>query len=315
MLMSETVVENLRVPASNADHSNQMAYWQPNIIPVQMYPVPVAIGPYPIFIHNAAQIENTFPGKIPLYCGICQAYGCKCFYQNATAHFRTQLSDEDKTTFVQISSNSSPALKTQDFSRKTHNSKNLRDVEQQHEYYKNAAVNAYFNYLKLAPTDSVHNKINELSKLAENFNKKLNIDKPKTLSNYETLKNGNFTTTYLQSGQAPIHPSVELSHENDIDIYLHPKSKFNQKIGAHNTRKSYELNANSARYRNNNHKRPKRSQVLCKFGNECKFYKENRCKFYHPVKYENKKTSIDITDYSIDDESEIDFVKENLSSQ
>ena len=278
-----------------------------------MYPVPVAFGPYPIVIKNAAQIEKVFPGKIPLYCGICQAYGCECFYQNGSVNFRSQFVDDDNKTCIKTSSSSPPALKVYDFNRKKQNSKSLRDVEQQHEYYKNAAVNAYFNYLKLASNDSVQNKINELNMLAGNFNKKLSIDKPKIFSNQRSLNNANYTTTYFQSGQAPIHSSVELSHDNDIDIYLHPKNKFSQKIAGQNSRKNYEFNT-VAKYRKNNQKRPKRSQILCKFGNNCKFYKENKCKFYHPLKYEDKKASIDITDYSIDDESEIDFMKENLNS-
>lgn len=285
MLQSETVVEK-----SDREQSNQMGYWQPNIVPVQVYPVPV----YPVIIHN-----NTFPGKIPLYCGSCQTYGCKCFYQHGSTNFGPNMLDDNS---ISMQNRYSPALKAHDYSRKAFNSKSLREVERQHEYYKNAAVAAYFNYLKLAPTS----KLNELNLLAENFNQKLNLDRPRNFNN------SHITTTFFQSSQAPIHSSVELAHDNDINVYLH--SNQNKKSDANKKNFDYS-NTNSStptsRYPTYSGKKPKRSQVLCRFGNNCKFYKENKCKFYHPVKFESKKNSIDITDYSIDDGSELDFIKEN----
>ncbi|RMZ95680.1 hypothetical protein BpHYR1_051755 [Brachionus plicatilis] len=292
MLQRERVLESMD-SANGTEQTNQMGYWRPNMVPVHVYPMPVAFGPYPVILHNTTQIENTFPGKIPLYCGTCQAYGCKCFYKNGPTNFRQP---DDQNGQIRLP----PALKSHDFNRKIYDSKSLRDVEQQHEYYKNAAVTAYFNFLKLAPTNAMYTKLNELSLLAENFNQKLNLDKPKSF---------NQGTNFFQSGQAPIHTSVELSYDNDINVYLHPNDQ-----GVAGQRNDFAKTNTSLGSKYPASKRPKCSQILCKFGNNCKFYRENRCKFYHPVKYERKKNSIDITDYSIDDGSDIDFMKENQNA-
>ncbi|CAF0754443.1 unnamed protein product [Brachionus calyciflorus] len=341
--ISATTNQNLVLQAPQYSDINNYTlppYWQPtNLIPVQIHPLPIPNNyptqiPYnhfqPIFISNRPQ---NLPEKVPLYCGTCQTYGCKCFYAENYNH---PPLINDKSIQIQI-------LPQQPLPPQKNLTKNLQTLEQQHEYYKNAAARAYFNYIQVTQSNSIQNKLNDvnLRLITENFGR-INFDNNKLKSNSFngtkiTAKNRtslscnsmdnnnndkiNKTTNFYQTATAPIHSSIELSHNNEIDPYLHSRIHQNRFHNRPQFKKfaDYQTNVNlmssptsihrqthSPRAANQNRK----GQILCKFGQNCKFFQENKCKFYHPVSctYDlNKKNSIDITDYSIDDESEIDF--------